>query len=142
MAEVDKRKLVVYVDSIDMSDAVSNARYTNEDTASDFVSFSDAAANSAKDWYFEGTAVQDTAVDSLWDYMWSQSGTDVTVVLWPQGYPSGGTATVSQPKFTATATIALPDGDTLGGDADPSTTARQTVDFKWACAAKPVKATS
>jgi hypothetical protein len=142
MPQVGKRLIELFVDSIDMSDAASNARYSNEDTASDFISFATAAANSAKDWYLEGTCVQDTTADSLWDYMWSQTGTDVTAVLWPNGQPVGGTPTVSQPSYTATVTIALPDGDTLGGDADTSSTARQTVDFKWQCAAKPTKATA
>lgn len=142
MPQVGKRLIELEVDSVDMSGAVSNARYTNEDTASDFISFATASANAAKDWYLEGTAVQDTTVDSMWDYMWSQSGTDVTAVLWPNGKPSGGTPTTAQPSYTATVTIALPDGDTLGGDADTSVTARQTVDFKWACSAKPVKATA
>jgi hypothetical protein len=56
--------------------------------------------------------------------------------------PYGNTVpTVAEPHFTGTVTISEPDGDYLGGDADPSTSARFVTEVEWIFTAKPVMVT-
>lgn len=139
MGQINKRSQVVLVDGNDVSDAMSNARYTSAETDSDFVSFADAAAGGGRDYTFSGTLVQDAATGTLWDEIWSNAGSEVPIVIRPYG---NVTPTVAQPHFSATAVITEPDGDLLGGDADASTTARQTVEIAWPLTGKPTKVTS
>lgn len=142
MPDVDKRKLVLIVDGLDCTDSVSNARFTSAETDSDFVSFAQAAAGGGRDYFLAMTLKQNTTATTLWDIMWAQGGEDVPVELWPNGIPTPDTATVNQPRFTATVTVKDPDGDLLGGDADPSPSARQVSEVEWQCLAKPVRETA
>lgn len=126
----------------DYTAAVSTVKITSAESDSDFTSFADAAAGGARQYQLEGTAVQDTATSSLWSKTFSAAGTDVPFKFWPNGKPSGGTATLTQPSVNGTCTIVEPDGDWLGGDADKSTTARFTFDFSWTLLSKPTLVTS
>lgn len=143
MPDVDKRKLVLLVDGVDYTDSVSTAKFTSAETDSDFVSFEEAAAGGARDYFLALTLKQNTSAASLWDVMWTEAGNDLDVELWPNGRP--GTPfdpTVSQPQFTATCTVKDPDGDLLGGDADPAPRAKQVTEVEWPCLAKPVRVTA
>ena len=139
---VGTRKAVTYVDSIEVTDAISNSRIDSRESESDFVSYADAAAGGAREYVHGFTLRQDVAADSLHDYIWSQTGTDVEIVFWPNGEPVGSTPTVSQPSYTGTATITEPDGTLVGGEANKSNTAVQTNEVEWVYTAKPTKATA
>ena len=124
----------------DYSAAVSAVVVTSEESDSDFVSFADAAAGGARDYKLKITMTQDTVSTSLWYYIWSVSGTDVAYEVWPNGRPGSGTPTASQPKFSGSCSIREPDGDLLGGEADPSTTAKFLTEVEWPLTAKPTLA--
>jgi len=140
MPAVNTRHCVLLVDSLDCTDTVSRAEVTSAESDSDFVPFSVAAAGGARDYALALTLAQNTSVSTLWDIVWTQSGEDVPVEVWPNGKPVGGTPTASQPKFTGTVTVKDPDGVLLGGEANASTTARQITEIEWIFTAKPVRA--
>lgn len=143
MPVVNTRHCVLIVDSIDCTAAVSRAEVTSAESDSDFVSFAQAAAGGARDYALALTLVQDTtATTTLWDIVWSQSGEDVDVVVWPNGEPLDGTPTPAQPRFVGTATVKDPDGVLLGGEANASTTARQVTEIEWLFTAKPLRETT
>lgn len=134
MAAIGTRLLQLEIDGDEYSVELTNARLAPTDADSDTVTFADAAAGGSKDWHLQGTAVQDAATGSLWRKVFDESGTTVPYVLIPYG---NATPTVSQPHFTGEVTIAAPDGDFLGGDANASATAKLTFDIDWVCTAKP-----
>lgn len=142
MTQVNKRHAVLLVDDTDYTGSISTAKITSAETDSDFVSFAQAAAGGGRDYFLAMTLVQDPAADSLWDLMWAQGGADLPFELWPNGMPVGSIATTAQPRFTGIATVKDPDGDVLGGDADPSPSARQVTEVEWQCLAKPVRETT
>lgn len=142
MPDVNTRHCVLIVDGIDATDSVSRAVVTSAESDSDFVSFAQAAAGGARDYALALTMKQNTSASTLWDIIWTQSGADVEVEVWPNGKPVGGTPTVSQPLFEGTVTVKDPDGDLLGGEANASTTARQVTEVEWLFLEKPTKTTA
>jgi hypothetical protein len=142
MPDVGTRKMVVRVDSTDFTDSVKSAKIVAGDKDSDFMSFAEALAGGARQYTLALTLKQATDTTSLWYYAWAQAGTDIAVELWPNGRPSNGTATSTQPKVSGTVTVVEPDGDFLGGEANKSTTAKFTTDVEWIFTAKPTLATS
>lgn len=141
MPDVGTRKLRLYVDDTDYTASVSNATITSAETDSDFVSFADAAAGGLRDYALHLVMKQNTSADSLWDLIWSRPGEEVTFSIWPNGEPSDGEPTADQPEITGVAVVQDPDGDLLGGEANPSTTARMTVEVDWLCTEKPIRDT-
>lgn len=139
MAAIGTRKLTVFIDGDAVAPEVSSCVISAGDTSSDFVSFADAAAGGGREYTLKLTLVQDAATGSLWDRIWAHAGEEVPVSVRPYG---NAITSVSQPHFTGTVVISEPDGDLLGGDADPSTTARMTVDVEWSFLAKPVRDTT
>ncbi len=139
MAAIGTRKLTLTIDGSEVAPAVSSAVIASAATSSDFVSFADAAAGGGRDYTLRLTCVQDAKSGSLWDQVWSHAGEDVPVVVRPYG---NGTPSADEPHFTGTVTISEPDGELLGGDADPSTTARFTIEVEWAFTAKPTRVTA
>jgi len=139
MAAVGTRLIKVEIDGDEYSAELTNARFSIADSDNDTVTFADAAAGGAKDWSFAFTAVQDAAADTIWSKIFDSAGTSAAITYMPYG---NATPTATEPHFTATATISLPDGDFLGGDANASTTAKQTFEASWPCAAKPTKLTA
>jgi hypothetical protein len=142
MPDVGTRRLVLIVDGTNYTDSVSTAAIRSAESDSDFISFADAAAGGARDYVLGMTLKQNTSADSLWDLIWAQPGEDLDFELWPNGMPEGGVPTVNQPLFEGTATVTDPDGDLLGGEANPSNTARMTTEVEWPCTAKPTRVTS
>lgn len=122
----------------DFTSAVSTVKITAGESDTDFVSFADAAAGGARQYVLEMTLVQDLTAASLWDYAFSLAGTDVPVEIWPNGRPAT-TITASQPKISGTVTVVEPDGDFIGGEANPDNTARFTSEFAWKFTAKPTR---
>jgi hypothetical protein len=139
MAALGTRALVLTIGGTDYTAQVSKAVISSGDRDSDFVTFADAAAGGARDYALEFTAVQDMATTTLWDKVWSLSGTSVAYLIKPYG---NATASVSQPHYSGNATITEPDGDFIGGEADSSTSARMTFECSWVLDAKPTKVTS
>lgn len=137
MAEWGTRSLVFRLGATDYSSAVSKVRIKSAETDADFVSFADAAAGGLRKYTLVMTLKQDNATTALWYYAWSQAGQTVAYEVWPNGRPGGGTATPTQPKFTGNVVVSEPDGDLVGGDADPSTTKYFTTEFEWDCTGKP-----
>lgn len=134
MPDIGSRALKLKVGATDFTSEVSKVRIKVANTDSDFVSFADAAAGGAKDYVLAITLKQNTAAASLWYYAWSQTGQDVAVEVWPNG---GTVPSATNPKFTGTVTVVPPDGDLLGGDANPSNSVKYTVDLEWKFTAKP-----
>jgi hypothetical protein len=136
MAALGTRLLTITVNGVAYTSSVSNATLTPNESDSDFVTFADAAAGGAFDWVLGFTAVQDLAAGSLWREMWDNAGDTVPFVLAPYG---NATPAAGQGHIVGSAVITLPAGNAmLGGEANPSTTARFTVEAEWPCTAKPV----
>lgn len=138
MPAVGSRSLVLVIDDEIYTDAVSDVRVKSAETDSDFVSFADAAAGGGRDYVLALKIKQDTDADTLWYLIWSAAGTDVDVEIWPHGEPLDSVPTVTQPMLLGTATVAEPDGDFLGGEANKSNTMRFVTEVEWKYTAKPV----
>lgn len=138
MSGIGTRKLKIEVDGTEYTADVSKAVFTSNASDADFLSFAGAAAG-GRAYKLNIVAQQDAASGSLWSEVFDNAGTDVPVTLMPYG---NAVPTVAEPHFTATCTISEPDGDFIGGEADVSTSARQTFEVVWDCLAKPVKVTA
>lgn len=138
MAGIGKRLLKLTIGGTDYTAQVSKAVVVSGKGNSDFVTFTDAASGGAREYRLEFTAVQDSVTGTLWDKVWSATGTTVAGILKPEG---NAAASVTQPWYSFNAVITEPDGDFIGGDADASVTARQTIDCSWVLDAKPTKVT-
>lgn len=139
MAEYGTRSLVLRVNGTDYSAAVNKVRIKSAETDSDFVSFADAAAGGARKYTLALSCKQDDAATALWFFAWSTPGQTVPYEVWPNGRPGSGTATAAQPKFSGNVVVREPDGDFIGGDADPSATKYFVADLEWDCTAKPTR---
>lgn len=142
MAEYGTRSLVLRIGGTDYSGAVNKARIKSAATDSDFVSFADAGNGGTRKYTLALNCKQDDAATALWFYAWSQAGQTVPYELWPNGRPGSGVASPAQPKFSGNVVVLEPDGDFIGGDADPSTTKVFQSEFEWDCTGKPVRAVS
>ncbi len=139
MAALGTRALVLTIAGTDYTAQVSKAVITSNEADSDFVTFADAAIGGLREYALEFTGVQDLNSASLWDKIWTASGTSVAYLLKPYG---NATASATQPHYSGNLTITEPDGDFIGGEADASTTARMTFECKWVLSAKPTKVVS
>lgn len=136
MAGIGTRLLKVSVAGTEYDTQVSKAVIVSGESDSDFVTFADAAAGGAREYRFEFTAVQDAVAATLWDRIWSATGTTVACILKPYG---NAAASATQPHYSFNAVVSEPDGDFIGGEADQSVTARMTVEASWVLEAKPTK---
>lgn len=139
MAALGTRLLTMTIDGAEVAPEVSSATIRSAETDSDFVSFADAAAGGSRTYTLALTLVQDAASGSLWDQIWTAAGSDVPVLVRPYG---NAVASATEPHFSGTVTITEPDGDLLGGEADPSTTARFTTEVEWTFTEKPTRIVS
>lgn len=140
MAAVGSRLIKLELDGDEFSAELTNARLAPADADQDTVTFAEALAGGKKDWHLQGTALQDPGdADSLWNKVFDHSGETITYTYIPYG---NATPSATEPHFTGSIVIGAPDGDFLGGDADSSTTKRQTFDIDWICTDKPTRVTS
>ncbi|HET6874650.1 MAG TPA: hypothetical protein VFH70_07720 [Acidimicrobiales bacterium] len=139
MPKVSPRLISLTVDGTDRSDEVSKATIASAAADAGFVTFAQARSGGGRDYTLNMTIAQDHASGTLWDLVFTGSGTDVDGVYAPYG---NAVPTVAQPHYSFTATVAEPDGDMWGAEADASTTAVATVDVKWTLTGKPVKVTA
>lgn len=135
---VGTRDLVLRVANVDHSGAVSRAVIQSVPTDKDFVPFAVAMNGGERDYHLAMSMYQDIGALSLWRVVWTQRTVDLAFELWPAGRPAGGVPTATQPRFAGTATVDEPNGDFMGGEADPDPEARMTCDVTWRCTAKPV----
>lgn len=134
------RTLKIEIDGEQRAAEVTKCRIRSAAGDSGVVTFADAAAGGKRLHTLEFTAMQDPAdADSIWNLVWASAGSTVTVEIDPYG---GGEPSLANPMFTGSVIVAEPDGDLLGGDANPSSTARWTMDLKWEFTAKPTKVTA
>lgn len=138
MAAIGTRKLTLTIDTDEVAPEVAKAIITSEESDSDFISFADAAAGGARTYKLALTFVQDAEAASLWDKVWTAAGTDVPVLVRPYG---NAVASATEPHFEGMVTITEPDGDLMGGEADPSTSARFVTEVEWTFLAKPDRIT-
>lgn len=139
-----KARLFLTAGPTEFTGEVSAIKLTSGETDSDFTSFTEAAAGGSREYVFELTIRQDTAAASLWYYAFNNAGDTVAYQYWPNGQNTTNptTPTTSYPKFHGNLVISGPDGDLLGGEANASSSAVNTIDVKWKCTAKPTLAVS
>jgi len=139
MTRVSKRHITFTVDGVEYAGEASAFSISAAESDADFKTFADALAGGATDFTLKLTFAQDHAANSLWRLMWDNTGDEVDVLYRPYG---NATASVSQPHYSFSVTIKLADGDVMGGEADASTTAVNTVEVEWKLTAKPTEITS
>lgn len=139
MSAIGTRSLTLTIDGTESSAAVSTCVIKSKETDSDFVSFADAAAGGGREYSLGLTFVQDPALGSVWDQVWSHAGETIPCLVRPYGNTA---ASVSQPHWSCDAIVSEPDGDLLGGEADASASNRFVTEVEWVLTAKPIKVTS
>ncbi|MBC7269900.1 MAG: hypothetical protein H5T76_14500 [Streptomyces sp.] len=139
MARVQPRLIALEVETVDRSNEVSVAKITSAAADSDFMSFAEARSGGSREYVLAMTIAQDHASLTLWDLIWTGTGTEVTGSYAPYG---NITPSVSEPHFEFTAVVSEPEGDFLGAEATDSTTAVATVEVEWKLTGKPTKVTA
>ena len=118
--------LALVIDGVNYYDELTSAVLDNEDADSDTVTFADAAAGGASQYFFTINAVQSLTAGSFWRKVWDNSGSEVAFRYAPTG---SATASASDPHFTGKLRIGK--RPTLGGDADRSTTGSYTFETRF-----------
>ena len=139
MAAAGTRSLTLTINAVDRTAQCSKTVITSGESDADFVSWADAAAGGAREYKLELEFVQDFATGTLWDLIYSSPGMTFPYLIRPYG---NATATPAQPHFSGNVTITEPDGDFIGGEADPSVSARLLAECEWTCTGKPVRVTA
>lgn len=139
MARVIPRLIALDIETVDRSDEVSVVKITSGAADSDFMSFAEARSGGSREYVLAMTIAQDHASSTLWDLIWTGTGTEVDGTYAPYG---NATATVSQPHYDFTAVVSEPEGDFLGAEATDSTTAVATIEVEWKLTGKPTKVTA
>lgn len=139
MARVTPRLIALEVETVDRSNEVSKAEITSAAKSSDFTSFAEARSGGGREYALVMTIAQDHASATLWDLIWTGSGTEVDGTYAPYG---NAVPSATEPHYDFTAVVGEPDGRMLGAEANSSTTAVATVDVTWALTGKPTKVTA
>lgn len=85
----------------------------NEEKDSDVTTFEDAAnAGEQRQWFFELAAIQSTAEESFWRYLWENTGEEVAFTYAPHGNEE---PTKDQPHMVGN--VKIGPKPSLGGDA-------------------------
>lgn len=138
MAHVSPRLIRLDVEAVDRSGEISKSVITAGAKGADFTTFTEARSGGGREYALSMTIAQDHASGTLWDLIWTGSGTEVEGTYAPYG---NATPSVSQPHYDFTAVVAEPDGDFLGAEANSSTTAVATVAVVWKLTGRPTKVT-
>lgn len=134
-AIVGSRKTQLFIDGVDVTDEISSCVLTSGETTSEFISFTDALTGLARDYVLKLKLRQDTDTDSLWYVIWDAAGDDLAYEFWPSG--GSPTPSATTPKISGYVTISEPDGDLLGGDADPNARVVRVTEVEWKCTDRP-----
>ncbi len=132
------QKLRFKINDIDYACDATSVKISSADSDEDTVTFCDAEnGGDSYDYLLAFTAIQSLDADSLWSYIWDNTGKEIGFVMAPAG---NDTASTAQPHFTGTVKVGKP-GD-IGGEAsrDGST---WTFDAEWKITSgKPTKVTA
>lgn len=143
MAAINTKSATFTVDGVEYHTQVLSFVISSSKASSSQVTFAEAAAGGGIDYTVEIDMLQDastvtgTGAQPLFDLLWSSVGDDVPILYRPYGDVA---VSLAHPRYTTTATVSLPEGTLIGGDADAGTD-RNTVSVKWSCT-KPVKITA
>ncbi len=96
----------------------------NEENGDTVTTFEDAAAGTTVKYFFEITAIQSTDADSLWSYIWDNTGDEVAFEYAPLG---NATPATDQPHFIGTLEIGMK--PEVGGEAGRKNTYQFTTRF-------------
>lgn len=139
MSKVNPRLISLEIDGVDRSDEVSKFVTTSAPTSADWQSFADARAGGKRDYAAVMTIAQDHAAGTLWTLIYEEPGSTAVITYAPYG---NEVATALQPHYQRNATVKEPDGDLMGGEADPSPTAVASIEVTWPFEGKPTKITA
>lgn len=141
MAKLGTRSLKLMVNAVERTAECSTVEVLAAPADSDFVTYADAAAGGARKYVLHVVAAQDldSTATALWRLVWANAGQTMAVKVNPYG---NTTASTAQPFYTGNVTITEPDGVLIGGEANSSTTARQTFEVNWEWTAKPTEVTT
>lgn len=102
MAKYKGKDLSLTIDGVEVNLEATSVTLNNEEADTDAVTFAELAAGTPMQWFFEIEAVADYGTGSLWDTLWTQSGSSVAFVFKPYGNVA---PSPTQPHFTGNATI-------------------------------------
>lgn len=129
------RSLTLTVDGVSRTADVSDCRIVSAPIRDTMLTI----MGPTREYWLRGVAAQDPSAGSLWSMVWDHADEEVAVDLRPAG---GVVASDSEPSFVGTVTITEPDGDILGGRADPSAANRFLFEINWPFTAKPTRVVS
>lgn len=137
MSSISGAKVTLEVGGLAQEAYVSSAKFSA--ASADGATFAEATRGGRRTHTFAGTALQDDGSDTnaMATFALEHAGEEITVIYAPQGNEE---PSPEQPHWKSTALVPEPDGDWLGGDANPDKNNRYTFDFSWSCT-KPVKIT-
>lgn len=128
------KALTFKIGTVDYYADATSIDLTSEESASstDTVTFCDAAnAVDTRDWYFDIESIITNDADSLWTYLWDNSGTqNVAYTYAPHG---NTTPSATQPHFTGF--VNIPSKPNIGGSSNSTWTFKVRID----CTAEPTK---
>ncbi|GMA34740.1 hypothetical protein [Demequina litorisediminis] len=117
--------------AVDYKCDVTAATITNEEKDSDVTTFCDVSEGDDRQFFLNITAIQSTDADSLWSYIWDNTGEDVAFTYAPHG---NAIPSADQPHFTGNVTIG--DRPEIGGEAGKDNT--YTFESQWEIVGTPV----
>lgn len=124
-------KLTIGTPGTDYFADVTKCTITNEEADKDTVTFADAAAGGARQYYLNITAIQSTDSTSLWSYIWDHAGETVAFVYAPHG---NATVEAAKPHFTGN--VKIGPKPEVGGEAGSANT--YTFESQWEIDGTPV----
>ena len=102
----------------------------NEDAPAAVTTFADAAVGGARQFYFSIEAIQSPDTASLWNKIWTSTGSIVAYTFAPTG---NATASTNNPVFSGT--VKIPVKPSIGGTA--SATGQYTFTTRLDCQQEP-----
>ena len=127
--------LTLKIADVDHHADITACTITNEEPASDVVTFEDAAGEATRKFLLNITGIQSTAADSFWRYAWANAGSTVAYVYAPHG---NEVPSASQPHFTGN--VKIGPKPAIGGQAGAANT--YTFETVWECTDVPALVTT
>lgn len=139
MSRVGTRSLLLAVDGIDYTDAVSSVVLaTRQRSGPRLLGEPDYEHGGQRGYQLALTVAQDTAADSLWSLVRTNPSTLVPFYLVPHG---NWAASAAEPHYSGQAFLNGPDGTLLGGQAASSRRRVLTVEMVWPVQGEPEEIT-
>lgn len=138
MTRIGTRSLLLAIDGIDRTDDVSRALITSTAKNTTLAVVDGRVGEiQVREYRLEVTTPQDPA--GLWGFVWANAGTFQDFYLAPFGNTE---ATAAQPHWSGVLSLTEPDGEFLGGTADPSRRRILTASLSWLILGRPTMQTS